>query len=440
MSAPVGANPNDARGRVLATPTDVAALRSIAEAGGGSDLSVDDGIGPLRTWIAAGGPSQASATASNANTLAWKEEGPLIALLLLPLAALAFRRRWMMSFMLLPLLLTMQPHDAMASTWDDLWRRPDQQAAGSLSAGDYAKAAQIASDPARRGSAEYKLGDYAKALDAFSQATDRQNDYNRGNALARLGRYPEAVSAYDKALAKDPGDADARANKAAVEALMRKQQDDRQQQQPKPPQQGGQQSQSKQASSGAEGDAKQDASGQGQGRGSSQGGKQAAASGGSSGDQRDAQPSKARPDAEKGGSAKERSASANGTRGAPHDGAAGTADSQGSESPSASPNAKPDDEFGDAARKLAAGDIGRPEGTSAPDAQREAAGDRTQRAGKKPTGSSDATDRAQPLPSEEQVAAEQWLRRIPDDPGGLLRRKFLYQYRQQAQGAPANDQ
>jgi len=33
---------------------------------------------------------------------------------------------------------------------------------------------------------------------------------------------------------------------------------------------------------------------------------------------------------------------------------------------------------------------------------------------------------------EEQMseqAAEQWLRKIPDDPGGLLRRKFLYQYR-----------
>ena len=27
-------------------------------------------------------------------------------------------------------------------------------------------------------------------------------------------------------------------------------------------------------------------------------------------------------------------------------------------------------------------------------------------------------------------AEQQWLRKIPDDPGGLLRRKFLYQYRQ----------
>lgn len=31
---------------------------------------------------------------------------------------------------------------------------------------------------------------------------------------------------------------------------------------------------------------------------------------------------------------------------------------------------------------------------------------------------------------EEQQASEQWLRRIPDDPAGLLRRKFKYQYQQ----------
>ena len=32
---------------------------------------------------------------------------------------------------------------------------------------------------------------------------------------------------------------------------------------------------------------------------------------------------------------------------------------------------------------------------------------------------------------EGQLASEQWLRRIPDDPAGLLRRKFKYQYQQQ---------
>ena len=32
------------------------------------------------------------------------------------------------------------------------------------------------------------------------------------------------------------------------------------------------------------------------------------------------------------------------------------------------------------------------------------------------------------LDAEEQQALQQWLRRVPDDPGGLLRRKFEQQY------------
>jgi len=35
-----------------------------------------------------------------------------------------------------------------------------------------------------------------------------------------------------------------------------------------------------------------------------------------------------------------------------------------------------------------------------------------------------------PLTDEEQQALEQWLRKIPDDPGGLLRRKFEMQYQE----------
>jgi Ca-activated chloride channel family protein len=36
-------------------------------------------------------------------------------------------------------------------------------------------------------------------------------------------------------------------------------------------------------------------------------------------------------------------------------------------------------------------------------------------------------DESEPLNTEQQQALEQWLRQIPDDPGGLLRRKFEYQ-------------
>ncbi|PID48912.1 MAG: hypothetical protein CR991_09240 [Proteobacteria bacterium] len=41
---------------------------------------------------------------------------------------------------------------------------------------------------------------------------------------------------------------------------------------------------------------------------------------------------------------------------------------------------------------------------------------------------------------EKQQATEQWLRRIPDDPAGLWRRKFLYQYRQKGGSQPSGGQ
>ncbi len=39
---------------------------------------------------------------------------------------------------------------------------------------------------------------------------------------------------------------------------------------------------------------------------------------------------------------------------------------------------------------------------------------------------------------EQQQAMEQWLRRIPNDPGGLLRRKFRYQYQRQGRDQDGN--
>ncbi len=45
------------------------------------------------------------------------------------------------------------------------------------------------------------------------------------------------------------------------------------------------------------------------------------------------------------------------------------------------------------------------------------------------------------LDAEEKQAIEQWLRRVEDDPGGLMRRKFLYQYHRRNQdGEPYDNQ
>jgi hypothetical protein len=45
-----------------------------------------------------------------------------------------------------------------------------------------------------------------------------------------------------------------------------------------------------------------------------------------------------------------------------------------------------------------------------------------------------AAPQAAAPPTEQQLAQEQWLRRIPDDPGGLLRRKFMIEHMLRKQG------
>jgi Ca-activated chloride channel family protein len=431
---------HDASGNIPISRLDAPSLESIARSGGGAYRTMSDDGAALHALLAAGpstqrvGKTPAAATAS-----AWQEQGPLIVLLLLPLAALAFRRNWLVGLSLAAALAG-SPQAAGAATWRDAWQRPDQQAAQALAAGDFAKAVAAAAgtaDPALRGSAEYKTGDYQRASDDFAHASGADADYNRGNALARLGRYPDAIAAYDKSIGERSANDDARANKAAVEALMK--------QQPAPKQGNG-------SSKGGEGQKQQGNSkgqsgeqGKGQGSGS-------ASSGGQQGEaaespsqakgqgQGQGQSAGGRDDASASASRQGASASANGDQGQQASARTGQAGQQPEGNAAPSPSQAPVDQFAQAVKKLGATDredkVGLGPATNAtPDAARSDRGDSTQ-AGSDPSARSSGGD-AQPLESEERLAAEQWLRRIPDDPGGLLKRKFLYQYRQrQQQGAP----
>tara|TARA_R110002073_G_scaffold27244_2_gene88182 strand:- start:549 stop:2315 length:1767 start_codon:yes stop_codon:yes gene_type:complete len=49
------------------------------------------------------------------------------------------------------------------------------------------------------------------------------------------------------------------------------------------------------------------------------------------------------------------------------------------------------------------------------------------------TSAADIADENNTLPSEEDIALEQWLRQIPEDPSGLLRRKFMLEHLQRKQ-------
>ena len=54
-------------------------------------------------------------------------------------------------------------------------------------------------------------------------------------------------------------------------------------------------------------------------------------------------------------------------------------------------------------------------------------------------GMTEAEAEAMRRAQEQEQAMEQWLRRIPNDPGGLLRRKFRYQYQRQGKDQDGNN-
>ncbi len=401
---------HDAEGKVENFRLNSDALRSVARAGGGQYQPITDSGEALRALLDRDKAAPTSgASVTDGKTMGWNERGPLLTVLLLPLAALAFRRNWLLSLVLLAGVLA-PPRPAMASTWDDLWQRPDQQSARAFEQKDYASAAALATDAGRRGSAEYKRGNFQAALNDFSQESGPDANYNRGNALARLGRYENAIAAYDQALKEHPGDADTQANKAAVEALLKQQQQ----------QQASKSQDIKSRDQKKAGQGKDQGKDQGKGGSGSQGGESPKPAQGK-GAQPGTSPSQDQPSAKDGKSDP------------------GTHGDEGKQANQAGDSARPADrraaknQFADAAKKLAT----QPEqanNDAAAAASGHGAGEAMQAkpdAGK-PSHRGASAD-AQPMGSEEQLAADQWLRRIPDDPGGLLRRKFLYQYRQRAQ-------
>jgi Ca-activated chloride channel family protein len=198
------------------------ALARLAEIGGGRLVTLTADGADTRALLA--DPQGARDAADDEAPLSadrWREEGPWLLLLLVPLAALGFRRGWLAPVLAVVFLV---PSGApQAGVWQDLWWRPDQQAARALAEGRAAEAAERFADPAWRAAARYRAGDYAGAAEDLAGLGGAVADYNRGNALARAGRLAEALAAYDRALVAAPGLADAAHNRELVRRLLAQQ-------------------------------------------------------------------------------------------------------------------------------------------------------------------------------------------------------------------------
>jgi len=264
-------------------------------------------------------------------------------------------------------------------------------------------------DPAWKGAAAYRTGHFEDSASALEGIDDPEATYNRGNALARLGRYDEAIANYEEVLEQRPDHQDARHNLELLRELQRQQQQAQQQQQQQAQQQQQQQAQQQQQQQqdqpqggGASSESGQDESGGEQHGAESQGG----------GEQ----------------------------DGRPQDSSGSSA--AASESESAQPGSSADDATADPAQAARTDQAENSGAAGEPDSARDtplSAGQQAQamnelnpdgnerRAAEEPAGVASAESQAL---DEETQATEQWLRKIPDDPAGLLRRKFYYQYQQ----------
>jgi len=323
---------SDRAGNVVITKLDRPGLQAVAEAGGGNYTELGPSASESALWQDLGGSE--FARREDALGERWKDAGPWLVLLLLPLAVLGFRRGL---FFLMPLLLLpgmFYSGSARADWWDSIWLRKDQQAYRALQSEEVEKAAALAVDPDLSGEAWYRSGEYANAFDSWLQVGSADAHYNRGNALALLGEYEAAIEAYDQALAIEPGMQDALHNRELLEKMKEQQE---------------QQQQENEDSESQEGDSSEEQQ---------------------EGDQ-----------------------------------------SEQSEGEQSEEGEQQEQQEGEQESEQQEGEMSEEEG--------------------------EQMERAEAWSEEDAQAMEQWLRRIPDDPGGLLRRKFRNQH--QRRGAPEDE-
>ncbi|MBF0322663.1 MAG: tetratricopeptide repeat protein, partial [Magnetococcales bacterium] len=425
----------DPQGRPVLAPLVSDALIALAGIGHGVFTALTPDDRDLETLAASlmHGGTLGPAHLSQATTEVWDEKSPWLLLLLLPVAAMAFRRGWLLGLSCMVCMMTAPP--ALALSWDDLWLRPDQQAKKALEAGDAARAAQLFQDSGWRGMAQSQAGQEALASDSFAQWGGADGLYNRGNMLAHQRKLQEAIQAYDQALTLKPDMADAKANRQLVEKLLQKEQQQQQQQNNSSTsnaQNGQEEKKGAEEQSPAEKPAANTPAEEKSNPATSH-----SASPPVGKDPNQAKHSPAAPNSqeENPNQTKHSPAAPNSQEENPN---------QAKHSPAA-PNSqeeKKEAEQQSPAGKQAANTSADEKSTPATsDSASPPAGKEPDRTPNSPAAQTPAGQEAarvaeaSPLDAENRQAMEQWLQRIPDDPGGLLRRKFLLEQRRR--GRPA---
>jgi Ca-activated chloride channel family protein len=383
----------DSSGAIVISRLEPAQLQKAALQGGGMFvyLQADDSDIDKLTELFATKRIKPQAEGTELEADIWQEEGPWLLLLVIPLVALWPRRGWLLCLALIVLPVP-QPAYALDARhlWPidtaNLWSSPDQKAMKAFNTGNAEQAADLFKDNDWKAAAYYRAGDYEKSNELLASPESSNDYYNKGNALAKLGSYEDAIKAYDNALNMDPDNEDARFNRELVKKALeqqQQQQQNNQQQDQSEDQQGESQDQSEEQQ-------QQDSQQQSQDQSQQQQDEQSS----DQQQQNDQSSEEQQSDEEK-------------------------------QDRLTDINEKQDEENQDEQEQ------------QQQDAQQVEEQQDTEEQQLQAQQQDEAVEKEDAETVESEQAMEQWLRRIPDDPGGLMRRKFIYQYRQMPNQAEA---
>ena len=94
----------------------------------------------------------------------------------------------------------------------DLFLTADQQGRILYEDRQYSEAGEAFTDPAWKGTAQYRAGQYAAAAETYVRLGNAEGFYNRGNAYMRAFEYRKAITSYEQAVADAPEWQEAREN------------------------------------------------------------------------------------------------------------------------------------------------------------------------------------------------------------------------------------
>lgn len=383
----------DKQRNIVTTQLNVSELKALAQATLGRYATIANSNKDIDYLMNLPEPKKEETTRVEREFDNWYDQGHWLVFLLLPIVLYCFRRGLLVVLICIPL-SGLVPQKSYALTWDDLWKNNNQQAHEKFEQENHSAAAEQFTDNNWQASANYRAGNYADAAQQFAQADTAEAHYNRGNALAKSGQLEEAVKAYDEALKLAPELSDAEKNRELVKQAIKQQQ---QQQQ---------------------GDNKDN----------------------NNQDQKDQD--KEKQDQEKNNEQKQDQQSQDKNQ-QNNDNQQQSDQEQGSQQNSDNQNSdlnkdQQQSEEQKSEQKKAEQQKSKDQKEQEEQAQQEAEEDAAQEAKEDAEKAEEAAMQAgEPkddgLTDEERQAMEQWLRRVPDDPGGLLRNKFNHQYRKNRQ-------